>query len=87
MTSQVKTKDPTWIYPEKNPHLLHVITSELFIHPVVAQILVSRGFKNVEEIHEYLYAKLPNLLEPELFPDIEDRNEITVKIDQSRKKR
>ncbi|OGN63566.1 MAG: single-stranded-DNA-specific exonuclease RecJ [Chlamydiae bacterium RIFCSPHIGHO2_12_FULL_49_9] len=66
-----KSLDPLWIYPEKNAHLLEKIIKEFSIHPVTAQILLSRGFKTVEEIHEFLYAKLPNLHEPDLFPDMD----------------
>ena len=44
---------------------------EFKIHPVTAQILISRGFKTLQEIHEFLYAKLPNLYDPDLFPDME----------------
>ena len=67
----MKTCDHQWIYPEKNPALLHRIVSEFGIHPVVAQILISRGFKELPEIHEFLYAKLPSLYDPELFPDMD----------------
>ncbi len=60
-----------WVYPEKNPALYKQIAQEFNIHPVTAQILISRGLKTIEEIHEYLYAKLPNLLDPDLFPDMD----------------
>lgn len=66
-----KPIEPTWVYPEKNPKLLQALTTEFNIHPVIAQILISRGFKTVEEIHEFLYAKLPNLYDPDLFPDMD----------------
>ncbi|MGB7978654.1 MAG: single-stranded-DNA-specific exonuclease RecJ [Chlamydiales bacterium] len=66
-----KSAVPFWVYPEKNPHLFQHIISEFNIHPVTAQILISRGFKTMEEIHEYLYAKLPNLFDPDLFPDMD----------------
>jgi single-stranded-DNA-specific exonuclease len=66
-----KSNDPLWVFPEKNPSLFQAITKEFGIHPVTAQILISRGFKTIEEIHEYLYAKLPNLLDPDLFPDMD----------------
>ncbi|MDE3045111.1 MAG: single-stranded-DNA-specific exonuclease RecJ [Verrucomicrobiota bacterium] len=62
---------PLWVYPEKNPSLFQAITNEFNIHPVTAQILISRGFKTLEEINEFLYAKLPNLLDPDLFPDMD----------------
>ncbi len=63
--------EPLWIYPPKDSHLLKKIIAEFSIHPATAQILVSRGFKNLEEIHEFLYAKLPNLYDPDLFPEID----------------
>jgi len=66
-----KSHEPLWVYPEKNPTLFQSIVSEFNIHPVTAQVLISRGFKTLEEIHEYLYAKLPNLYDPDLFPDMD----------------
>lgn len=63
--------EPLWIAPPKDPQLLSLIISEFNIHPVMAQILVSRGFKTVEDVHEFLYAKLPNLYDPGLFPDMD----------------
>lgn len=60
-----------WIFPEKNVMLLNEIVGELKIHPVIAQILISRGFKTLEEIHDFLYAKLPHLFAPDLFPDMD----------------
>ncbi len=72
MSSQIsKLHQPLWVYPEKNPTLFQKIIQEFNIHPVTAQILISRGFKTLEEIHEYLYAKLPNLFDPDLFPDMD----------------
>ncbi len=58
--------DLTWTYPTLNPHLKESIIKEYKIHPVIAQILVSRGFTSLEKIHDYLYAKLPDLLDPYL---------------------
>lgn len=66
-----KVYEPIWIYPEKNPELLHAIASEFNIHPIIAQILISRGFKTLPAVHEFLYAKLPNLYDPDLFPDMD----------------
>ncbi len=59
-----------WIYPPIDSEWNHSITNELSIHPVTAQVLVSRGFTNFDQIHEYLYAKLPNLLDPNLLPQM-----------------
>ncbi|OGN55709.1 MAG: single-stranded-DNA-specific exonuclease RecJ [Chlamydiae bacterium RIFCSPHIGHO2_12_FULL_44_59] len=66
-----KTQGTIWVYPEKNPFLFQHITTEFNIHPVAAQILISRGFIKTADIHEFLYAKLPNLYDPHLFPDME----------------
>ncbi len=63
--------DPIWIYPQVDPEWHKMIIKEFNIHPVTAHILASRGFKSLEDIHDYLYAKLPNLLDPQLFPDMD----------------
>ncbi len=63
--------EPLWIYPPQNPELIESIIREFNLHPSTAQIFVSRGFKTLEEVHEFLYAKLPNLFDPDLFPEIE----------------
>ncbi|MBF8263752.1 MAG: recJ [Parachlamydiales bacterium] len=68
----MSTYEPLWIYPPQNPELTKAIIAEFNIHPVTAQILVSRGYKTLEEIHEFLYAKLPNLHDPDLFPEIDN---------------
>lgn len=63
--------DPIWIYPQVDPDWHKTIVKEFNIHPVTAHVLASRGFKSLEDIHDYLYAKLPNLLDPQLFPDMD----------------
>jgi single-stranded-DNA-specific exonuclease len=64
-------KETIWVYPKNEPILLKKIIDEFNIHPVTAQILISRGFTSLEEIHKYLYAKLPNLYDPSLFKDMD----------------
>ena len=64
-------KEMTWVYPKDEPILLKRIIDEFNIHPVTAQILISRGFTSLEDIHNYLYAKLPNLCDPSLFRDMD----------------
>lgn len=60
-----------WIYPEENPEWLSEIVKEFRIHPITAQILVTRGFKSIDAIHKYLYSKLPDLYDPNLFLDMD----------------
>jgi len=63
--------DPIWIYPKHDPMWKETIVKEFKIHPVTAQILVSRGFTTLEEIHDYLYAKLPDLHDPFLMAEMQ----------------
>lgn len=70
MFQQHGTEDPLWIYPKLDPVWKEAIIKEFKIHPVTAQILVSRGFKTFEEIHSFLYAKLPDLHDPFLFAEM-----------------
>src|SRR3974377_974484 len=59
-----------WTYPKHDPAWKETIVKEFKIHPVIAQILVSRGFTSLEEIHDYLYAKLPDLHDPFLLAEM-----------------
>lgn len=67
----MKIQELIWVYPEKKPALFQAMVHEFNIHPVIAQILISRGYETIEAAHEFLYAKLPNLYDPELFPDMD----------------
>lgn len=61
---------PIWVPPKEDKELKERIIKEFKIHPVTAQVLVSRGFTSLEEIHEYLYAKLPDLHDPFLMAEM-----------------
>ena len=47
------------------------ITKELNLHPIIAELLVNKGFDTKEEIEKYLYPSLDNLHDPFLLPDME----------------
>ncbi len=67
-----KAKAPLWIYPNKDPALLQEIIAEFNIHTRhSSNFNLERGSKTIQEIHEFLYAKLPNLFDPDLFPDMD----------------
>jgi single-stranded-DNA-specific exonuclease len=70
MLSWQSFEDPIWMYPRLNPNLKDSIVKEFKIHPVIAQTLVSRGFTSFEDIHEYLYSKLPDLHDPFLLAEM-----------------
>lgn len=59
-----RIEGPQWIFPKEDQELRDKIVKEFRIHPALAQLLVSRGFTTIEEIHDYLYAKLPDLYDP-----------------------
>lgn len=62
---------PIWAYPKEDPAWKKEIIDEFNIHPVTAQVLVSRGFDDIDTVHDFLYAKLPDLHDPDLFFDMD----------------
>lgn len=70
-TKQLQTPSATWVYPKEDSEWLKAIVEEFNIHPLAAQILISRGFTNLKDIHDFLYAKLPDLYDPDLFSDMD----------------
>ena len=71
MRHQAAQTNPTWVYPEVDAAWVKTIIKEFNIHSVTAHILAARKFNSLEDIHDYLYAKLPNLHDPHLFPDMD----------------
>ncbi len=69
-TFMLKTEKPLWIHPKTDLVWKNKIVQEFNIHPVAAQILISRGFTNLGEIHQFLYGQLPSLYDPNLFLDM-----------------
>lgn len=76
------TQEPVWIYPKENASWLDEIVREFSIHPITAQILVSRGFTSLNAVHDFLYAKLPDLHDPKKFLDM---NKAVQRIDRALK--
>lgn len=70
MSKSTSAYHPLWIEPISNHALKEEFVKEFNIHPVTAQVLISRGMKTIKEVHDFLYAKLPHLLDPELFPQM-----------------
>ncbi|MDJ0651393.1 MAG: single-stranded-DNA-specific exonuclease RecJ [Simkaniaceae bacterium] len=65
-----KTQNLLWVYPNRKEDWHKAIVNEFNIHPVTAQVLVSRRFSSFEEIHHFLYAKLPDLHAPGLMSEM-----------------
>jgi single-stranded-DNA-specific exonuclease len=70
LTAQ-SSKGPLWIYPKSHQTWIDEIIAEFSIHPITAQVLAGKDLDDTEEIHDYLYGKLPNLLDPHLFPQMD----------------
>ena len=71
METSQQQQQPIWVRPREDHKLLGSIVKEFNIHAITAQMLISRGFTSHEQIHNYLYAKLPQLYDPELFDEME----------------
>lgn len=67
----MQRNEPVWIFPKEDPDLYEKIIREFHIHPITAQILISRGFTTFEQINRYLYSKLPDLYDPKLFLEMD----------------
>ncbi|ADI39025.1 Single-stranded-DNA-specific exonuclease recJ [Waddlia chondrophila 2032/99] len=71
--------NPMWVYPKMDKRWQDDIIKEFKIHPVTAQLFVSRDFTTVDQIHQYLYAKLPDLHDPSLLQGMDKAVERIVK--------
>ena len=71
MSNPINKYETLWVYPKTDPILLTKIIDEFNLHPVTGQILISRGFTSSDQIHSFLYAKLPDLHNPALFNDMD----------------
>ncbi len=63
-------QSPKWNFPKENIKKKEEIIKEFNLHSVTAQVLLSRGLENVDDINTYFYAKLPRLINPGLFSDM-----------------
>lgn len=70
LSSHNEKEELLWIYPKEDLACKERIIKEFKIHPVTAQILISRGLTSFEQIHKYLYAKLPDLYDPFLLEEM-----------------
>lgn len=63
-------EQPVWIYPKIDNELKDRIVKEFQLHPVIAQILVNRGFESLDKIHDFIYTTLPDLHDPSLLAEM-----------------
>lgn len=59
-----------WVYPELDPKRCAMFARDLCLPPVVAKILVARGFRSVDDVRRFLYPQLTDLHSPTLFSEM-----------------
>ncbi|MCH9633727.1 MAG: Single-stranded-DNA-specific exonuclease RecJ [Chlamydiae bacterium] len=57
-----------WVEPKEDPEMLSKLINEFNIHKKTAHIFINRDLTSLEDIYKFLYAKLPDLYDPYLFP-------------------
>lgn len=72
-------------YPPHH-YLQDVFSKELGISPFLAQILINRGIKNLDEADKFLDAKLEHLLDPYNFSDMRPAVELVYKVARNKEK-
>lgn len=65
------TQNLLWVFPKEDSNLVKSFVLEFNIHPVMAQSLISRGYRKKQDVHQFLYAKLLYLHPPSLLLDID----------------
>ncbi|MFH2013341.1 MAG: single-stranded-DNA-specific exonuclease RecJ [Pseudomonadota bacterium] len=60
-----------WWIREPDKETQRILSRELNISPVVAQVLINRGIKEVEKAHQFLFPSLSHLHSPILMKDME----------------
>jgi single-stranded-DNA-specific exonuclease len=60
----------TWRYANHDEPLIRRVAGQAKVSPLVAQVLVARGLTQIEQITEFMHAKLADLHEPTLLPGV-----------------
>ena len=61
-----------WIYSPHDPVAIDHLTRELKLSPMVAQVLIARGFCTADKARGFLKTQLTDLFDPSLLPGIDD---------------
>lgn len=64
-------KKRVWVSPDVSEKAVGVLSKELGVNPIIAQILVNRGLQTAGEAAVFLRASINNVHEPASLPDIE----------------
>ena len=61
-----------WQYSRHDESLIRTLAGELKLSPLLAQVLIGRGYETAEDATKFLTASLNDLHPPELLPGIDD---------------
>ena len=64
-----------WVYPNNDQEWVSTIIKEFMVHPIIASVLAARGFRDLDQIHSYLYSQLPDLYPPQRFTEMKRATE------------
>lgn len=67
-----------WTFTSHDESAISRLSAQLRVTPLVAQVLIARGFKTAEEAKHFLEPKLSNLHEPTLLPGVTEASQIVV---------
>ncbi len=59
-----------WLIKTPNPQLQVTLSNALHIHPILAQLLINRGIKDVAQADDFLNADISRLHDPHLLKDM-----------------
>ncbi|MBI4618966.1 MAG: single-stranded-DNA-specific exonuclease RecJ [Desulfobacterales bacterium] len=68
-----------WCIKEPDEETQRLLSQELDISPIVAQVLINRGIKDVEQAHRFLFPSLSHLHSPLMMKDMEKALERIIK--------
>ena len=71
MSNDLHTSEAVWVYPKIDPVSAKRIREALHLNPILAQVLVSRGMRDGDQIRQHLYSSLPDLVDPFEMPEME----------------
>ncbi|MDB4614486.1 single-stranded-DNA-specific exonuclease RecJ [bacterium] len=68
----------TWRYATHDEPLIRRVAADANVPPLVAQVLIARGYTEPEQLKEFMHAKLTDLHEPLLLPGVDEASDIMI---------
>jgi len=68
-----------WCIKEPDKETQRLLSQELGISPIVAQVLINRGIKDLEQAHQFLFPSLSHLHSPLMMKNMEKTLERIIK--------